>query len=749
MNQKNQIVGEQYRFTVITDKMIRMEYQPEGQFEDATTQIVTNRDFAQPKFKVYRDMDGFAVQIETDSFHLYYRDGEFNGANLFIDTKYNYQTHYSRWHYGDSDPKNLLGTARTLDGADGSIPLAPGIMSKNGFAILDDSQSMLQSGSTIRNRSVAEVDIYGFAYGHDYRAALRDYYQLTGFPPSVPRFALGNWWSRFYPYTQKTYLDFMERFQKSGIPISVAVLDMNWHITDIPAKYGSGWTGYTWNRSLFPDPVKLLQTLHAQGKRVTLNVHPAAGIRPSEAQYQAVAKAVGIDPASQRPVLFDLNNRQFVKAYFNLVHHPLELEGVDFWWIDWQQGKARSRTQIDPLWTLNALHFLDQQQEKGDQALILSRYAGPGSHRYPIGFSGDSIASWQSLKFQPYFTATATNIGYTWWSHDIGGHMHGHYDPELSLRWLQFGIFSPIMRLHSSDNPFMGKEPWNYDAVTTKTMIRFMRLRAQLVPYLATADILTHQKGRALIEPIYYRDSEAEEAYQFKNEYFFGSEMLVVPITSPSDETTGLASVKGYVPAGTWTDFFTQQIYTGPAVVKFHRNSEDYPVLVRSGGIIPLAVDPMAPVDTLPGAMTIKLFPGERNKYVLREQTASGMAQTKFTWDPKTKIFTIKVSDPANIIPTERVYQLEAIGYEGYLDPIDGHKDHELTLKLKPQDHQGAKLARVFTILQHAKLGFDLKKQLWQAIKDMPRAKAALALTSLAPESLSDALLEILLNDEA
>lgn len=96
MNQKNQIVGEQYRFTVITDKMIRMEYQPEGQFEDATTQIVTNRDFAQPKFKVYRDMDGFAVQIETDSFHLYYRDGEFNGANLFIDTKYNYQTHYSR-----------------------------------------------------------------------------------------------------------------------------------------------------------------------------------------------------------------------------------------------------------------------------------------------------------------------------------------------------------------------------------------------------------------------------------------------------------------------------------------------------------------------------------------------------------------------------------------------------------------------------------------------------------------------------
>ncbi|MDR9866167.1 hypothetical protein RIV07_30140, partial [Pseudomonas baetica] len=80
-------------------------------------------------------------------------------------------------------------------------------------------------------------------------------------------------------------------------------------------------------------------------------------------------------------------------AYFNLVHHPLEKQGIDFWWLDWQQGAARSRAQIDPLWSLNVLHFLDQVKEKKDQALILSRYAGPGSHRYPIGFSGDSIAS--------------------------------------------------------------------------------------------------------------------------------------------------------------------------------------------------------------------------------------------------------------------------------------------------------------------------------------------------------------------
>lgn len=747
MNQKNQVSGDHYRFTVITNKMIRMEYQSAGQFEDATTQTVVNRDFGKPDFQVTRDQEGFAVQIETDSFHLYYRGGEFNGANLFIDTKYNFQTHYPRWHYGDPDVKNLLGTARTLDGADGAVSLDSGIMSKDGFTILDDSTSMLQAGTSIRNRPVEEIDLYGFAYGHDYRKALYDYYQLTGFPPMVPRFALGNWWSRFYPYTQESYLALMDRFQKAGIPIAVAVLDMNWHVTDIPTTYGSGWTGYTWNKKLFPEPEKLLATLHAQGKHVTLNVHPAAGIRPSEVQYPEVAEAVGIDPASKQPVLFDLNNRKFIQAYFNLVHHPLEKQGIDFWWLDWQQGAARSRAQIDPLWSLNVLHFLDQVKEKKDQALILSRYAGPGSHRYPIGFSGDSIASWRSLTFQPYFTATATNIGYTWWSHDIGGHMHGSYDPELSLRWLQFGVFSPIMRLHSSDNPFMGKEPWQYDLETDKSMTCFMRLRAQLVPYLATADVLTHQQGMPLIEPVYYRYPEVKEAYQFKNEYFFGSEMLVVPITTPSDDTTGLASAEGYVPAGTWTDLFTHQQYTGPAVVKFYRNKFQYPVLVRSGGIVPLADDAMAAIDDLPEAMTVTLFPGKQHAYVLHEQTAAGKAQTKFSWDPVAGTFGMTVTDPNHIIPEKRTYQLQIVGVKTTMKPFSGRFDQRLTLDLEAEDQQAIKLQHIFAILQHAKVAFDLKKQLWQSVNDMPASRAALTVASLAPATLSDALLEILLND--
>ena len=87
---------------------------------------------------------------------------------------------------------------------------------------------------------------------------------------------------------------------------------------------------------------------------------------------------------------------------------------------------------------------------------------GPGSHRYPVGFSGDTHITWDSLAFQPYFTATASNIGYGWWSHDIGGHWYGSRDDDLTVRWVQLGVFSPIMRLHSTLHPFIRKEPWTF-----------------------------------------------------------------------------------------------------------------------------------------------------------------------------------------------------------------------------------------------------------------------------------------------
>ena len=155
-------------------------------------------------------------------------------------------------------------------------------------------------------------------------------------------------------------------------------------------------------------------------------------------------------PTSELPIDFDPADPAFLEAYLEVLHHPLEAEGVDFWWLDWQQGGVTRIPGLDPLWLLNHFHFLDSGRATAGAPLTFSRYAGVGSHRYPIGFSGDTVITWASLDFQPYFTATASNVGYGWWSHDIGGHFFGGKDDELTVRWTQLGVFSPIMRLHSS-----------------------------------------------------------------------------------------------------------------------------------------------------------------------------------------------------------------------------------------------------------------------------------------------------------
>ena len=234
-------------------------------------------------------------------------------------------------------------------------------------------------------RDEGAIDLYYFGYGHDYQLCLKDYYCLTGKTPMLPRYALGNWWSRYYPYEQDEYVALMEKFENLNIPFSVAVLDMDWHITKVDSKYGRGWTGYTWNETLFPDHKGMIEWLHDHNMRVTLNLHPADGVKGYEKQYAVMAEKLGINPETEQPIPFDFGNVEFIKAYFEYLHHPLEQEGVDFWWIDWQSGGVSAIKGMDPLWLLNHYHMLDINRNK-KEGIILSRYAGPGSHRYPIGF---------------------------------------------------------------------------------------------------------------------------------------------------------------------------------------------------------------------------------------------------------------------------------------------------------------------------------------------------------------------------
>lgn len=677
---ENIIRGDCWRVSVLTESLLRLEYDPEGIFEDRATQSVWNRNFPKSTFRVIDHED--SLEVITPKAHLIYDRKPFSANGLSIQAIGDYSAYHSIWHYGE-DFTDLGGTARTLDEADGAVPLGHGIISRNGFSVMDDGSSLIISDDGwVEPRRKDTIDIYFWAYGHDYRGALSDFCRLCGKMPMVPRYALGNWWSRFYKYTEKSYKELVNRFKKEEIPFSVAVIDMDWHLTDIDPRYGSGWTGYTWNRDYFPDPEGFMQWLHDQGMHVTLNLHPADGIRAFEDIYPKMAEAMGIDPETEQPVDFDICNPKFVEESFRHIIHPGEKEGVDFWWIDWQSGGVSRMEGLDPLWMLNHYYYLDNARD-GKRPMTFSRYAGPGSHRYPVGFSGDTLITWESLDFQPYFTACASNIGYGMWSHDIGGHMMGYKDDELAGRWLQFGVFSPIMRLHSSSSEFNGKEPWRYKPEIRTMMSDFLRLRHRLLPYLYTMNHRAYAENIPLVLPMYYDYPEEEYAYHVPNEYLFGSQLIAAPVTSPRIPKLNAAKVKVWLPDGIYYDIFTGRKYKGGRVLNMYRDINSIPVLAKAGAVIP-TTDEIGNADSNPQELCIHVYAGADGSFTLYEDDnvsedyKTGKCVTtamNFHWGSNAEFIIEGAQGETELIPEKRSLVIKLHGIKDCTDRISVSAD--------------------------------------------------------------------------
>lgn len=665
------------RLSVLTDRLLRVEVQNSSVFCDFPTQAVSDRAFCETDCCFACSGENVIVITASTEFVFNLKKRKLVKISLKdgrISTNFK--------------SGNLGGTGRTLDNTSGFCRLCDGVISKDGVAVFDDSDSLvLTSDGHFAKRKCRETDKYYFAYGFDYIGAVRDFFRLTGFPPLIPRFALGNWWSRYKAYTQDEYIALINRFEKEKIPLTVATVDMDWHWVNVEEKFGKdaakiycrnnlaekvysvmfpGWTGYSWNTDLFPDPDGFLKYLHKKNLRITMNLHPAAGCRFFEDMYPDFCKFTGTDPQSKKSIRFDLSDDKFIEGYFRFLHRPHEEKGVDFWWIDWQQGKNSDVDGLDPLSALNRYHYLYSIHD-GKRGLILSRFSGAGAHRYPIGFSGDTFMTWTSLNYQPYFTSTASNIGYTWWSHDIGGHTFGVRDDELYLRWLQYGVFSPIMRLHSTSNEFMGKEPWMYRSDVCRYATQALRFRHRLIPYLYTANKRTAAEGIPLVRPMYYEHPRCKEAYEVKNQYYFGSELIVCPITSKIDSRIELAQTDAFIPDGRWTDIFNGRIYSGSKRLKLFRDEESIPVLAKSGAIIPLYTESVKNSTENPSELELWIYRGN-GSYEMYEDDgttydyldgAFSTTQFKITENGSTYEFEKLPTDGnTSVIPNKRSYLL-------------------------------------------------------------------------------------------
>ena len=625
------VQGPNYRFTLLTPYVLRYEWSADNTFEDRPSTFAVNRNFPTPEHQVIDSPE--RLEIRAENYHVSYDKKRFSTSGLTASFPAKTNHWGLDWRYGVAVKHNLGGTARTLDEVDGRCDMGEGVLARTGHSALDDSESMVftADGFVAPRDKGDRIDGYLFAYGFDFKGAMKQFYAISGKQPLIPRWALGNWWSRYHAYSAKEYLGLMDKFREHDIPMSVAVIDMDWHHVAGDHVPHAGWTGYSWNKELFPDPKGFCDSLHRRNLKTTLNDHPHAGIHSHEDLYDELAKALDHDTSKKAPILFDPATPKFMHAYLNVLHRRLEEEGCDFWWIDWQQGPHSRVPGLDPLWLLNHFHFLDHKNHptEGSRPIIFSRYGGPGSHRYPVGFSGDTIVTWESLQFQPEFTATASNIGYGWWSHDIGGHMHGYRDDELETRWYQLGVFSPLMRLHSTHNRWGSKEPWRYRKEHEEAMTSIMQFRHRLVPYLHSMNERAANEDEPIVQPLYWKYPERDEAYTHKNEFFFGTGLLVAPIVHPRNKITNHAGVEAWITPGKHVDIFTGVVYDGDRTLRMYRPLGSIPVLAPEGALIPLDGD-KAPKNGCPNPsfLEVLVVPGKDGKFTVYEDGADDEGHT-------------------------------------------------------------------------------------------------------------------------
>ena len=633
------------RFTVLTPQLIRMEWSADGQFEDRATLTFVNRETPVPKFKVRESKS--KLTITTPALTLtYLKNGKFSDKNL--KAVFTLNGREVVWTPGMENPQNLLGTTRTLDGADGSKlkePMEQGILSRAGWSLIDDSQRhvLTPDGSEWEEWVEARPegdrqDLYLFAYGHDYKQALADYALVAGRAPMPPKYTLGYWWSRYWQYSDNEFVDLVNKLKSMDVQIDVLIVDMDWHETwglrksNSPKdEYGQriGWTGYTWQKELFPSPANFLKWTENEELKVALNLHPASGIQPYEAVYDDFTKEYEWSEKG-KSVPFKIDERKWADAYFKTVLEPMERNGVDFWWLDWQQWKESKYTPglSNTFWLNHTFFNHAERQNPGLRPFIYHRWGGLGSHRYPLAFSGDTYATWPMLAYLPYFTATASNVNYGWWGHDIGGHMFHKTqkatDPELYTRWLQYGVFTPIFKTHSTKDPRIERCIWCFPDHMF-LMRDAIRLRYTLAPYIYNAARENYDTGVGMCRPMYYDYPESDKAYETPEQFMFGNDILATTITQPVDSITGLAPRTIWFPEGTWFDCATGSMYEGGRTEELHYTLAENPHYAKAGSIIPMnpatVKNLQQPCDTL----VLTFIPGGDGQ--LRHYEDDGMSQ--------------------------------------------------------------------------------------------------------------------------
>ena len=614
---KSQVVsvkkGNNYRITVLSERLLRLEYSKDGIFNDNLTDFAINRNFDVPKFKFEED-ENYLI-VTTSYFSLQYqKEKPFKGPSFAPDAnlKVRLLNTDKVWYYDHPEARNFMASTFSLDDfKGGNKKLSKGLYSTDGFvSITDDKPLVLNDLGILSNSNEEYIDIYLFMYKRDFGLCLKDYFTLTGYPTMIPRYALGIWWYRDKIYSFNDTKKLVSAFNQHEIPLSVLLLGEFWHIKD-PHNVLLFKSGYSFNKDLFPEPSEFTSYMHERNIRVGIQIDPTEGIRKEEECYDTFTQELHLNGKQNIP--FNVFDKMFIILYFEDIINPLMKVDIDFFWIDY-------KLDVRGLRALDFYHIQDFKQSEYKRPMLFSRNTGVAAHRNGVLYSGETIVSWDTLKYLPFFNACASNIGLSWWSHDVGGFKDGIEDAELYMRYVQFSTYSPIFRFSAKRGIFYKREPWRWDFKTYNIVKEYTQLRQKLIPYLYTEGYEYSKNGLPIIQPLYYSYPETYDEPNLRNEYYFGRELFINPITTPKDLVMNRAIQRLFLPKGVWYDFKTGKKYVGgKRYVTFYKD-EDYPVFAKAGAIIPLAnISSNFNFIANPEKLDIHIFPGKSNTYNLYE----------------------------------------------------------------------------------------------------------------------------------
>ena len=684
---KSTFKGKNYRITILSDTLLRLEYSESGMFFDDFTELARNRKFPDFNFTVTEDEK--SLIINTKYYRLQYIKNKPFTASAFapdahlrvdvLDTE-------KYWYYGSDEAANVKVFDVDIDTKKAYTTESEAILettqkeskiksimnifgvnkrrslfSFDGYASIDDSKSFIidDSGYLVKPDK-KRIDIYLFVYKNSFIECLKSYFTLTGYPPLIPRYALGIWWYKDAPYTFQNIRDLIYEFNKYRIPLSTILLGSNWHMKDNNnlERYKSG---FTFNQEKLGSATNFTNFLHQRGIRLGVNIDPTEGIHPHEFHYHDFAASFGVTDSQIIP--FNGFDKNLIVAYLDKLITPLYNDNIDFFWIDYKSKLN------DNLIALNYYHYNDYKKFQNQRGMILTRASGMAPHTTPISYSGETIVSWNTLKKIPRYTSNFSNLGVSWWSHDIGGFKDGTEDYELYIRYVQLGCFQPIFRFASASSKYYKREPWRWDIKTFGIVKDYCNLRARLIGYIYSEGYKYYKLAIPLIQPLYYMVPATYDDIDFKNEYFFGSELLVAPITKPKDEIMNRAIEQIYLPNGIWYDFKTGKKFIGDKRYVMFFNDEDYPVFAHSGSIIILD-DLEENINTTnnPRSMEIHVFPGKDNIYNLYEDDGISSLYkdgyyivTRFDYNYLANNYTLIIrpfEGKSAIIPEKRNYKV-------------------------------------------------------------------------------------------